>query len=607
MGDRLRNFLAWGVLTGALFSRAAQAENKEFFDTTGGEIKENTGKYNGINEEEAITKKGQEILNRFRDGRKSSNVTQTSRYSKILEHHDEDFDGVTDHDGAANALEGGMEDVALKGKKLRGAERQKELNKGVEEHDKACREALIKKDPTADTSVCDSPSAILVNKGAAHGGEADEHRVYELKKEAVEKAKAAGKQYGEQAIAEAGEWGDDPTPEGTKGIKDKDGRIRSMRVKNGKTGGEDVVKIAPDIDLMKSEYSYLEQLKDYQTNLEWKSLRAARLAGYESDKGVIDQFAGIWGKKGMTDQQKEQEVARRIDEMSKIGSEDVCINTPKTKATLPDERSGECKDKTDETQSLNEAYQIVALRPQLDSLREQLRNKPSNKPGSAREKKEQQQTLAQIQNCLGRDVWCPGESNVRRARAQARRAGGGGAKASIAAQKAADKINPFTAVQGDPGGTYKDTREYNMNRLAAANAGGLDNFMKVMGSADFSEGTDKKTDTKPFAQMKAEWEAAKKAADIVQGKQKDAERQRGLQNPNSANQYKGQNFDTKNMNTVKLFGRMRGRDGTTFQTEAMPGPGGMPAPGAPPAPPRRRAPGAFVGGPGAPSALPGLQ
>lgn len=602
MGDRLRNLLAWGVLTGSLFSLAAHAGN-DFFDTTGGSTKEDTGKFNGIDDEEAITKKGQEILNRFRDGRKSSNVSQASRYSKILEHHDEDFDGVTDHDGAANALEGGMESVALKGQKLSGNKRKEALAKGVEEQDKACRKAL-EKDPNADLSVCDSPSTVLVNKGAAHGKDSDEHRVYELKKEAVDKATAAGKQYGERAAAEAGEWGDDPTPEGTKGIKDADGRIRSMRVKNAKTGGEDVVKIAPDIDLMKSEYSYLEQLKDYQTNLEWKSLRAARLAGAESDKGVIDQFAGIWGKKGMTDQQKEQEVAQRIYEMQNLGTYPLCVNGGNQKNQVqvqPD--NGQCPTNMPEEISLNEAYEHVGLRDKLDSIRQQLRSKA--KPKTAQAQKSQQQDVGEIKNCLGRDVWCPGASNLGRAQAQARKAAGGGAAGKAAADKAVAKMEAYKPVQGDPGGTYKDTREYNMNRLSAANAGGLDNFMKVMSSADFNANTDNKTDTKPFAQMKAEWEAAKKAADIVQGKQKDAERQKGLdKNPNG---YKGQQFDTKNMNTVKLFGRMRGRDGGTFQVEAMPGPGGMPAPGTPPPPPRRRAPGGFVGGAGAPSALPGLK
>ena len=534
------------------FAVSARAENG-FFDTTGGKTQEDTSKFGGIGVDEAIDQKTKQILDRFKEGRRSSNKDQKSRYSQILEHHDEDFDGVTDHLGANNALEGGMEKAALKGQKITDTlKRQTALSKAAEDAGRCQKGKVNGKDE------CRNISSILIDAGAAHSSdEKDEHRVYELTGEAVKNAQSAGTQYAEKSISAAGDYGSDAPPPNAQAIKNADGTVTSMRVTSGKE--TTVVKIAPNIDILKSEASYLEQLKDFQTKLQWKSMRAARLAGFESDKGIIAQFSGVL-EKGVDDEGNLMEVARRIQEMGTLGAEDVCVDK-QNNVTVPPQTG--CAP-TNKTMSLNEAYQDYALRNQLDGIRTQLRQKAS-KGQSPAAQKAQQQDVASIRKCLDRDAWCPGYSNVGRAAAAARKNGG----------KTPPITEPFKAISGDPGGTYTDTREFVMNRLDAANSGGLDNFMNVMKSSDFNESTDKKIkgDYKPYAQMKADWKAAKKAAAIAQCQNvspSDYDRYKMCQNKNYKNPYAGNQFDTKTKNTAKLFGRNASRDGTSLLTQPVP-------------------------------------
>jgi hypothetical protein len=75
----------------------------------------------------AMAKEQRAIMDKFMKGRYSSAVDGTSRYSGIMEYHDNNFDGITEHDGANNAAESSGDLVGLGQKGLTGNARLKAM------------------------------------------------------------------------------------------------------------------------------------------------------------------------------------------------------------------------------------------------------------------------------------------------------------------------------------------------------------------------------------------------------------------------------------------------------------------------------------------------
>lgn len=579
MGRNSAKFISWGLGVGLALS--ASAQQSKFFDTTDGNPKTDTK--GGIlpSDEATISAETQKLLDRFRSGRYSSNKDGKSRYSGILEMHDEDFDGVTDHDNPGNSLEGGMDEAAIGQKGGSGENRRKALAK-QRENAGNCKDGFVngnKKFP------CKNISAVIVDRGAAHGpgGEKDAeepHRILELSDKAYAKAKQAGQAYGDSAVNAAEDYVG-PAPAGAQGIKDKNGLVTSMKVQSGDQ--TTTVKVGANVDLLKSEYAWLERQKQRQIDLEWQSLRAARLAGAEKDPTAIRLFADVFGNNNMSDQQRQQEAATRIFEWSQISDLDVCMKSGeflKSDSNGKPNCSGENNDPIGTLSEFLSQKQDPDLAQKKWAEARKLVGQGDLKP---KEKKEMAQEVAKIRNCLGRDVWCYDRKHAMAAMQKNNQNGnGGGNNANARGNNNNQKDLTWTPVQGDPGNAFDDVREALFNRLSAANAGGLDNFKKVMSTIDFNEKTDAKTNTKPFREMMEQLKKAQAAAKLVQSGQGDTEqvennqgqmvsvRQNGIQ-VSSQNIYGNkQNFDTKTMNTLSLFGRNPARDGGALANVPMP-------------------------------------
>lgn len=211
----------------------------DFHDTTTGtgnsQIKP-LGNQLSAEDEAKLERGARDQLRKFRKGRASSSVDQASRYSGILEMHDADYDGVSDHDNSANDLEGGMEKVAVGRPGTSGVFRKNALEKSKAE---ACKNR---------DDGCEAISGVIVDRGSAHGGPNEPHRVYEVAEEAKKNARAAGESYGRRTITEA---------------STKKGSVTSNA----------------DIDLLRTEAAWLEDQKERNLQNGWKFLRAKRLIG----------------------------------------------------------------------------------------------------------------------------------------------------------------------------------------------------------------------------------------------------------------------------------------------------------------------------------------
>ncbi len=536
----------------------------EQFLNTAGDKNESTSQYGGIAPEEIDQKLNDEskkVLERFKKGRVSSFEDGSSRYSSFLELHDGDFDSVSDHGGAGNSMEGGMDEAAIGKKRTPGGEAR----------DKALEEARLKAGlckGAGSTVPCNNISANVVDLGAAHGDDKTSgHRVYDLTKSAWEKAKQAGQDYGNKTIQESKDVRgfENSLPNGGSPVRDADGRVTSYKTVDGQ-----IHKISGNIDFLKSEAAWLEQQKALVIDAQWKSMRAARLAGADNanfshngsrlDPKALREFNNIYLQKGLTPQQREQEVAKRINEYRSSNS--IGLSTcPAGWQNISKNPKGPALCKKPGTKDDTAELATVGLirregqgnQGDQDIISKAIEQNRNKNPAS----KNEAETIQKISKCMQPGVWCYGN------RAAEREANEANKNNKSNKPKTSDDFL-YTQASGDPGNVFDDTRELIFHQLSVANKGPLDQFEKTMNSADLNKNTDRKTINQPYAKMMEEYQAAKKAYDDV----RRSEQEEKTRNPAHQSQYLGDKFNSQRQSVNQLFGRNANRDGTTLSNKS---------------------------------------
>jgi len=464
----------------------------EFSDTTTGSTEEKPESF-GLPENRALTTRGKNIMKRFKAGRLSSAQDVNSRYAGFLEMHDANQDGVTDHDvsDSNNGLEGRMSKLLPAGKTLeeRTAESRKKANQQMCGKEEGTWEEKTDKlgNKIRGSRACFSPSGIIVDMGATHGGDQSPHRKLRLSKEAAESAGEAGKEYGEAAI---------------KNIED---------IMRDEYGLDANMKVAA-IDQLKSEAAWLEEQKTNAYDRSWKSLRAARLAGMEtSEDTAIGAGADFMHEvdleisKGAGD----EVIAEKIALNSRIQGEQV-VNTgteSNPKWELYDQKK-------------HETLLTGKSEEQLQKIKSEFANIPRDQKDllhaealeSARKATENdesyQEEVAKIQGCMNKDVWCHNQRTA--AEEESKQAAAGGSATSSSTPK---KSLAFTAVEGDPGSVFQDTRELVNIKLSDAQKAPIDKIEGIVTNFDFN----RETDPEYFKQLD---ELQKNSADMQKANEK---------------------------------------------------------------------------------------
>jgi hypothetical protein len=441
----------------------------EFSDTTTGSTEEKPESF-GLPENRALTTRGKNIMKRFKAGRLSSAKDVNSRYSGFLEMHDANLDGVTDHDvsDSSNGLEGRMTSLLPAGKTLeeRTAESRKKANQKMcgKEEGTWDEKTLPNGTKIRGARACFSLSGVIVDMGAAHGGDKSPHRKLRLSKEAAQAAGDVGKQYGEATIKNIEEI-----------MRDEYDLPADMKV--------------AAIDHLKSESAWLEEQKSNSLDRTWKSLRAARLAGMEtSEDTAIGAGADFMHEvdleisKGADD----AVIAEKIALNSRIQGEQV-VNTgteSNPRWELYDEKKHEAmlKAKGSEEERQKAKAQFADIpRDQKD----QLHAAALESARKASEKDESyQEEVAKIKGCMNKDVWCHNQRTA--AEAESKESQSGAAPSSGAQTKSL----AFTAVEGDPGAVFQDTRELVSIKLSDAQKAPIDKIEGIVRNYDFNRETD---------------------------------------------------------------------------------------------------------------------
>lgn len=117
-----------GLLFALGITHASLVIAQDFEETTNTKVEDGSfpGGYTQ-KELDSMSKEQKAIMNKFMKGRYSSAKGESSRYSNILEYHDNNFDGITEHDRANNAAESSGDKVGLGKTGLRGAERRRAM------------------------------------------------------------------------------------------------------------------------------------------------------------------------------------------------------------------------------------------------------------------------------------------------------------------------------------------------------------------------------------------------------------------------------------------------------------------------------------------------
>jgi hypothetical protein len=578
------------------------------FDKTSEGPNEDTGWAGGISEAETkqLDADVQKQVEQFKKGRESSGIGGRGRYSGSLEMHD-DFTGVTYHPDAGSGLEKPMDQVATKGKNGSEAERQKALeeNRG---NAGRCKDGMV---TGSDGSkyACKNLSPILVDKGPAHpkdaqSAEYDDHRIYELTKEAKEAAGKAGTGYAEQVIQDA----TDPTLKqevqqeySQRGISSSTsmnsrGRITRTTRANGKTNTSEV---GAEVDLLRSEYAWLEDQKRQYTDRAWKSIRAARLAGIPTNRQYepgtrndMTEFISLVSN----DPGNDDAIAQRILERKELGLTQFCmdasgkliVKTPQSAPncfTPPAAASGapsstdpsglsaaelaykqklqDLAKSNNRTLSDNDAN-MLAKQMASGSVSLSDANKLTDAQGTQQlygearanrgnlspdQQKQMQKDIAKVKACLQRDTWCPSNDVTLQ--------NGKQLKAFEAANDSAADFSP-------------DVREFMYVRYRGALDGPLADMKNAMTFDDFRASTDAATGSTIYGDFVKEWEKAMQAAAKVEKVNADYEKNGmaygadGVKKIKYKNNFKKDKFDPKKMNTTQLFGRDPNRDATSL-------------------------------------------
>ena len=449
-----------------LFTNSSGVFAGEFSDTTTGRIEESKDSY-GLPSDRALTSRGKKIMEKFKSGRLSSAKDVNSRFSGYLEFHDANLDGVVDHEvgDSNNGLEGRMTSLLPPGEDLkkRTLESQKKANTQF------CGKEEGTRNEKSGKSACFSPSGIIVDTGAAHGGKDDPHRKLRLSDEAAKASEEAGKDYGTAAI---------------KNIED------AMREEYDIPKD---MKVAA-IDHLKSEVAWLEEQKTNTLERSWKALRAARLAGMDTSR---DTAADSPGAEFM--HEVDLEVSKGADESAiaekiavnssiqqqqfvKNGNNWELLDEQKHKAMLDTARSSsdpEALSKISKSFSELKRDEENLDADKISDLHQQAKAKALE---SAKEDEDFQKNLAQIQKCLGKDVWCHNENTASDANRAAAEAGGSGGTS--------EGVKPFTEVTGDPGEVFQDARELVYLKLAEAQNAPIEEIESIVTNYDFNRETD---------------------------------------------------------------------------------------------------------------------
>ena len=430
----------------------ARAEKDKFTDTSTGSD-DTSAAYGGISKEEAaILQKGmQKKIKNFKAGRTSSGSGDNveSRYSGVFEMHDADFDGVTDHDGGANAMEAASEKTAAGSLGLRGAARQKKMDEIKAQNCKGAK--------NVNACLANSKSSVLMDRGPAHGADKpndyEQHRVYELDEKVQKAAKEAGKQYANQAAFDASE----ATPDGV--YTKKGSKKNTVSVTTSK--GKKEVEIGPNIDLLRDEASKLEQIKQREVNNQWKFLRAERLV-----KGYISTIASSIPVGAKENPQGYSSKALQDDLLE---SRQGFFHNSR----LSDLVSTSYRDADTEA---NVAAYDSKFSAGLESLvRQMLSEHKVNATGQNQKdlNKQMADSTKKLTACMKSGTYCHDGTQPARM------------------VKGKQVNSAFDVEKGDPGNTFTDTREYIYERVDAANRGGAANFKRNMqGNSDFNDHTD---------------------------------------------------------------------------------------------------------------------
>lgn len=505
----------------------AQSARAQYGDTTEGTQESAT--YGGISQQEqqALDQKTRRFLEKFKEGRAPKNG---GRHWDILTHHDHDQNGLSDHEGGQSTIEAGM-DKAGKISAAKGSSRAEKIN-NAKDNAENCKNGWI--NGKVDGILCHNISSVIVDRGAAHGTDdrnkqgnwGEEHRVYDLTKEAVAEAKTAADTYSRRVIVEAADYDVNSTLPGRSakdvGISDggvgTDSKGRYGKLIVNADGSKSAV--APDIDVLHSEAAFLNEQAVNVIDREAKTLRALRLAGVDTSAGQTD--ADITHLIENTKADKvDGAIAQRIAERSTLGNKScdslgdtsLCTNALKNQQ-VRDVVVNKClsdagKDISAQRECRNTQKQQELVKKL--SVSEIAAADASGKLGSAAysaaqskltpdEKKEIQQNISKVKDCLQPGVWCWG--------------GGGLAKGTQENTEGFKKgeSTAFKKIKGDPGSGYSDTRELVFNRASQALRGPANQIAATMKNADFNEKTDAKTKAGSGIEYYKGWEELQKRA-----------------------------------------------------------------------------------------------
>jgi len=539
-------------------SSAKKNNGNTFYDTTGGangreayQDKNGNIKNGGLSDEEIAQMNADEqrIYNNLRDGRYPSSKSTKTRFSTKLEIHDANFDGITDHDGAENGLEGPMDEVAIGKKATSGQARAKAMREKTQENPFS----KCSKNPS-DNGACQNISPILVDVGPAHSSDKNSpHRVYELVPDAIKKSQQSGKEYAAAVVEDA----------------------------TNRKGFDEVQKVYPDIDLLRSEVAYLETVKDTVIRNAWRSMRANRLAGEETKFSKNNLGSSVNNEiSSLAAEGDDNALANRIAVRDVVGSSQVCNPSQGAAARLctPDEISkcGPTDDRgnliravsasstpTDPNNQLIPCWDLKKYADNIDqsivakaeSMYRQAEADPDIVTNDQRKKIAEKEK--KILRCMGAGVWCYDYEHAKNSLA----------KSKLPPGKLEAEIDKrtFGDVVGDYGNAYDYTREAMYSALDIARQRPISDWEKNFNTIDFSVATDAKTKSKPYAAMMKEVNDARNRAEMMRKEALAGDNDMRARGFNVEDSYftRDEYFNPKTMTVQQLFGRNPARDGVT--------------------------------------------
>jgi hypothetical protein len=421
-----------------LFAGARPLLAQDFADTTNGNAEEEEGGFS--KEEFEVMRKSNDpqiraLYDKLTSGRLSSAKKGDSRFSGHLEMHDFDLDGISDHDNSGNSLEGGVEKAILGKDRTGGEGRQKGLSKARGD----CLSGVMGGKPKP----CNI-SAVVFDVGAAHDGE--DHKVYDLNPAVKDALKKAGEAYFEQF---------------------KEDVLKQGRTDDQRDYGNDAIR---------SEAAWLYKQWQFKVETSWKTLRAARLAGFRTDRPDSIDFAegqafmkriGEGLSKNGSDQSLAEQVAIQGSVMDKLFCEVAPANSNKWQLCPPPGRTPATtvgpelrRSALGQLLSKNWAPPIPAglQRTYYQQALARAREEASKDP-------QIQKNIAKIRECMSPSKWCSNED----------------------LPGAQPPVKKWEEFKGDPGVVFKDTREPLYMKMSLASKLPLAQQRKFVSDADFTD------------------------------------------------------------------------------------------------------------------------